>query len=76
MTDLFTPMDLRGLQLPNRIWMSAMTRTRAELDGVPNALMAEYYAQRADAALIVTECTAVSRQGRGVVGGPEIWNDR
>jgi N-ethylmaleimide reductase len=75
MTDLFTPMDLHGIELPNRIWMSAMTRTRAQLDGVPTALMAEYYAQRADAGLIVTECTAVSRQGRGVFGGPEIWND-
>ncbi|WP_022698251.1 alkene reductase [Euryhalocaulis caribicus] len=75
MTDLFTPMDLHGLQLPNRIWMSAMTRTRAELDGTSNQLMADYYAQRADAGLIVTECTAVSRQGRGVVGGPEIWTD-
>jgi 2,4-dienoyl-CoA reductase-like NADH-dependent reductase (Old Yellow Enzyme family) len=29
MTDLFTPMDLQGLALANRIWMSAMTRTRA-----------------------------------------------
>ena len=76
MTHLFTPMNLRGLELPNRIWMSAMTRTRAQLDGVPSALMAEYYAQRADAGLIVTECTAVSKQARGVVGGPGIWNER
>src|SRR5688572_23636003 len=75
MTDLFAPMNLHGLALPNRIWMSAMTRTRAGLDGVPSALMAEYYAQRAQAGLIVTECTAVSRQGRGVVGGPEVWNE-
>lgn len=74
MTDLFTPMDLHGLRLPNRIWMSAMTRTRAELDGVPTRLMAEYYAQRAGAGLIVTECTAVSRQGRGVLGGPGLWS--
>jgi len=75
MTDLFTPMNLHGLPLPNRIWMSAMTRTRAGLDGVPSPSMAEYYAQRAEAGLIVTECTAVSPQGRGVVGGPGIWND-
>jgi N-ethylmaleimide reductase len=35
MTDLFTPMDLNGLALPNRIWMSAMMRTRATADNIP-----------------------------------------
>ena len=75
MTDLFTPMDLHGLHLQNRIWMSAMTRTRASDDNVPTALMAEYYAQRADAGLIVTECTAVSEQGKGVINGPGIWRE-
>ncbi|WP_210338506.1 alkene reductase [Bradyrhizobium commune] len=73
MTDLFTPMDLHGLALPNRIWMSAMTRTRATQDNVPTALMAEYFAQRAAAGLIVTDCTAVSEQGKGVINGPGIW---
>jgi N-ethylmaleimide reductase len=75
MTDLFTPMDLHGLALPNRIWMSAMTRTRATEDNVPTALMAEYFAQRAEAGLIVTDCTAVSEQGKGVVNGPGLWRD-
>jgi N-ethylmaleimide reductase len=75
MTDLFTPMGLRGLALPNRIWMSAMTRTRATADNVPTPLMAEYFAQRAGAALIVTDCTAVSEQGKGVVNGPGIWRE-
>ncbi len=37
MTDLFTPFDLSGLKLPNRILMSPMTRTRATEDGVPTA---------------------------------------
>ena len=55
MTDLFTPMNLHGLHLPNRIWMSAMTRTRASDDSVPTILMAQYYAERADAGLIVTD---------------------
>jgi N-ethylmaleimide reductase len=59
MTDLFTPMDLHGLALPNRIWMSTMTRTRATEDNVPTPLMGEYYGQGATARLIVTECTAV-----------------
>lgn len=73
MTDLFTPMDLHGLSLRNRIWMSAMTRTRATPDNVPTPLMAEYFAQRAEAGLIVTDCTAVSEQGKGVINGPGIW---
>jgi N-ethylmaleimide reductase len=75
MTDLFTPMDLHGLALPNRIWMSAMTRTRATPDGVPTPIMGEYYAQRATAGLIVTECTTVSEQGKGVINGPGLWKD-
>jgi N-ethylmaleimide reductase len=75
MTDLFTPMDLRGLAPPNRIWMSAMTRTRATAENVPTSLMGEYYAQRATAGLIVTECTAVSEQGKGVINGPGLWRD-
>jgi N-ethylmaleimide reductase len=71
MTDLFTPMKLGGLALPNRIWMSAMTRAPATPDSIPTPLMAEYYAQRASAGLIVTKCTAVSaRQGRHQRSGP------
>jgi N-ethylmaleimide reductase len=75
MTDLFTPMDLHGLALPNRIWMSAMTRTRATADNIPAPLMGEYYGQRATAGLIVTECTAVSEQGKGVINGPGLWRE-
>ena len=75
MTDLFTPMDLRGVRLRNRIWMSAMTRTRASEANVPTSLMAKYFAQRAAAGLIVTDCTAVSEQGKGVINGPGIWRD-
>jgi len=75
MSDLFTPMDLEGLPLANRIWMSAMTRTRATADNVPTQIMADYFAQRAGAGLIVTDCTAVSEQGKGVINGPGIWRD-
>ena len=67
MTDLFRPFDLNGLKLPNRILMSAMTRTRASEDGVPTDLMRDYYLQRASAGLIVTECTQVSDQGHGII---------
>ena len=48
-SDLFSPLRIGALDLPNRIWMSAMTRTRATPDNVPTELMAEYFAQRADA---------------------------
>ncbi|HEY0181793.1 MAG TPA: alkene reductase [Rhodopila sp.] len=75
MTNLFTPMDLLGLALPNRIFMSAMTRTRATEDGVPTDLMRDYYVQRASAGLIVTECTQVSDQGHGIIRCPGIHRD-
>jgi N-ethylmaleimide reductase len=75
MADLFSPLRIGALNLPNRVWMSAMTRTRATPDNVPTELMGEYFAQRADAGLIVTDCTAVSAQARGVIRGPGIWRD-
>ncbi len=70
MTDLFSPYDLHGLELPNRIVISAMTRTRASETGVPTDLMRDYYAQRTSAGLIVTECTQVSDQGHGILRCP------
>ena len=75
MIDLFSPLTVGNLDLPNRILMSAMTRTRATPDNVPTELMAEYFAQRAGAGLIVTDCTAVSAQARGVIRGPGIWRE-
>jgi N-ethylmaleimide reductase len=54
--------------------MAPMTRGRADQGGVPNDLMAEYYEQRATAGLIVSEATAVSRNGYGWVGSPGIFN--
>ncbi len=72
MSNLFDSFDLNGLPLRNRIAMSAMTRTRATEDDVPTALMGEYYAQRASAGLIVTECTQVSDQAHGIIRAPGI----
>jgi len=54
---LFRPLTLGNLALPNRIWMAPLTRCRAGLEHLPNALMAEYYAQRASAGLIIAEAT-------------------
>lgn len=55
MATLFDPIVLGDLELPNRIVMAPLTRCRADEGRVPNALMAEYYAQRADAGLILSE---------------------
>ena len=73
---LLTPYTLGDLQLRNRIVMAPLTRTRAENQGkVPNKLMAEYYAQRAGAGLIITEGTFVSEQGQGWYGAPGVYNE-
>ncbi|HEX7861344.1 MAG TPA: alkene reductase [Verrucomicrobiae bacterium] len=71
---LFTPYKLGRMELANRIVMAPMTRGRADADGTPNDLMAEYYEQRASAGLIITEATAVSRTGYGWLGSPGIYN--
>ncbi len=54
---LFSPLKVGALQLPNRILMAPLTRCRAEDEHVPGPLMAEYYAQRASAGLIIAEAT-------------------
>ena len=59
MPDLFTPLQLGDLELTNRIWMAPLTRCRAEEGHIPGPLMAEYYAQRTSAGLIIAEATMV-----------------
>ena len=71
---LFTPTKVGRVQLANRIVMAPMTRGRANADGTPNGLLAEYYQQRASAGLIITEATAISRTGYGWAGSPGIYN--
>lgn len=71
---LYQPHDLAGTPLTNRFVMAPMTRSRATQPGdVPNALMAEYYAQRASAGLIITEATQVSLQGKGYANTPGVY---
>lgn len=70
---LFDSTLLRNLLLPNRIIMAPMTRGRAGVQRTANALMAEYYSQRATAGLIVTEGTAISPRGYGWTGSPAIY---
>ncbi|MBX9961425.1 MAG: alkene reductase [Burkholderiales bacterium] len=70
---LFEPVRLGGLELPHRIVMAPLTRSRARQPGnVPAPLNACYYAQRASAALIITEATQVSMQGQGYAWTPGI----
>ena len=76
MTTLFDSIQVGDLTLPNRIIMAPLTRAHAPGAGrVPNALMAEYYAQRASAGLILTEATSVMPMGVGYADTPGIWSD-
>jgi N-ethylmaleimide reductase len=72
--DLFSPVRVGALELPNRIVMAPMTRQRAGAGNAPTALNATYYAQRASAGLIVSEATQVSPQGVGYLNTPGIHN--
>jgi N-ethylmaleimide reductase len=71
---LFDPVQIRSLQLGNRTVMAPMTRSRAVQANTPNALMAEYYGQRASAGLIVTEGTAPCPNGLGYARIPGLFN--
>lgn len=71
--NLFQSHVLRGMQLKNRIVMAPMTRSRA-IGSIPNELMAQYYAQRATAGLIITEGTAPSPNGLGYARIPGIYS--
>jgi N-ethylmaleimide reductase len=71
--DLFTPISLGGLQLPNRIVMAPLTRNRAGQPGnVAQPINATYYAQRASAGLIITEGSPISEMAHGYPGTPGI----
>ena len=72
---LFEMLATPSLQFANRVVMSPMTRSRAVDANTPNALMAEYYGQRASAGLIVTEGTSPSPNGLGYARVPGLFND-
>jgi len=74
MTTIFDPITLGDLQLANRIVMAPLTRCRADEGRVPNAMMAEYYVQRASAGLIISEATSVTPMGVGYPDTPGIWS--
>ncbi|HUQ14221.1 MAG TPA: alkene reductase [Novosphingobium sp.] len=71
---LFEPLGLGAIEAPNRIVMAPLTRGRSDPGSVPNAMMAEYYRQRAGAGLILSEATGISVEGLGWPAAPGIWN--
>ncbi|WP_394938284.1 alkene reductase [Psychromicrobium sp. YIM B11713] len=70
--NIFTPVTLGALTLPNRVVMAPLTRLRNGEDGVPAEILAEHYAQRAGLGLIVTEGTYPSHESRSYIGQPGI----
>lgn len=74
MATLFDPLKVGALTLPNRVIMAPLTRARAGAARQPNALMAEYYRQRASAGLILSEATSVTPMGVGYADTPGIWS--
>lgn len=72
MPSLFDPFQLGALRLPNRIVMAPLTRNRAP-DAIPTPLMAQYYAQRASAGLLISEATAITQQGQGYADVPGLY---
>ncbi|MFD0365537.1 alkene reductase [Nocardia sp. GCM10030253] len=72
---LFDSAEVGALHLPHRLVMAPMTRNRAEADGTPSALMATYYAQRADAGLIIAEAATPNQVGQTYANIPAIHTD-
>jgi 2,4-dienoyl-CoA reductase-like NADH-dependent reductase (Old Yellow Enzyme family) len=75
MPTLFDPLKLGDLTLKNRIIMAPLTRSRSGAERTPGPLVAQYYAQRASAGLILSEATSVAPLGVGYADTPGIWSD-
>lgn len=75
MRNLWKPLQIGRLQLQHRLAMSPLTRSRAQADGTPSELAAEYYSQRASLGLLITEGTQPSDDGQGYPNSPGIYTD-
>lgn len=71
---LFDSIKVGAATAPNRIVMAPLTRGRATRDSVPTPVMADYYGQRGDAGIILSEATGISREGLGWAHAPGLWN--
>jgi N-ethylmaleimide reductase len=74
-SEFFSPITVGDFDLTNRIVMAPMTRSRSDDDGLVPGYAADYYAQRADAALVISEATNISPQAVGYALTPGIWSD-
>jgi len=72
---LLSPLTAGAFQLPNRVLMAPLTRCRADVDHNPTPLMAEYYAQRASAGLIIAEATMVMEGNSSFWMEPGIYSE-
>jgi N-ethylmaleimide reductase len=72
---LLQPFKLHDLTVPNRIVLAPMTRSRAGKERIANLLMAEYYAQRSAAGLLITEATTISEEANGWNESPGVYTD-
>lgn len=75
MAELSSPLTLGALNLKNRVIMAPLTRSRATDERVPTQMMADYYAQRASAGLIISEATVISEQANGYKNTPGLFSD-
>lgn len=75
MAEFTSPLTLGELHLKNRVVMAPLTRSRATDERVPTAMMAEYYAQRASAGLIISEATVISEEANGYLNTPGLYTD-
>jgi N-ethylmaleimide reductase len=75
MTDIWTPIKVGTINLPHRLAMAPMTRSRARADGTPGDLAPVYYGQRAGLGLLVSEGTQPSDDGQGYLSTPGIYTD-
>ncbi|NTZ64240.1 alkene reductase [Agrobacterium tumefaciens] len=75
MLDIWTPAKVGNIETKNRLVMAPMTRSRAQADGTPGPLAAQYYAQRAGVGLIVTEGAQPSADGQGYLATPGIYTE-
>src|SRR6478735_6195157 len=72
-SSLWQPFTLGNVELPHRLALAPLTRSRANPDGTPGELAAEYYGQRASLGLIITEGTQPSEDGQGYLNTPGIY---
>ncbi|MCU4307155.1 alkene reductase [Acinetobacter ursingii] len=76
MAELNSPLKIGDFEIKNRLVMAPLTRARSGETRVPNQLMQEYYAQRANAGLILTEATVIAPKAVGYAETPGLWSEQ